>query len=86
QQGQRELAHLLLSILPESKPTEGITLADLQRLLQQHQETIAHQLRPAVLLEAIQHLQFAGYLASTAGQPGDNLTHRRYRRVRPSWE
>jgi heme-NO-binding protein len=85
-QKQRELAHLLLNILPESKPTEGITLTDLQRLLQQRQETIAHHLRPAVLLEALQHLQFAGYLASTADLPGDNLTHRRYRRVRPSWE
>lgn len=86
QQRQRTLANLLLSILPESQPNEGITLAELQRLLRQHPETITFQLRPAVLLEALQHLQFAGYLASTADLPGDDLTHRRYRRVRPPWE
>lgn len=86
QQKQRELANLLFSILPESKPTEGITLTEIQNLLQQRQDTLAQHLRPAILLEALQHLQFAGYLASTADLPGDNLTHRRYRRVRPSWE
>lgn len=86
QQRQREFAELLLNILPESKPTEGMTLADLQQMLQKQQDILDHQLRPAVLLEALQHLQFAGYLASTADLPGDNLTQRRYRRVRPSWE
>lgn len=86
QQRQRELASLLLYILPEGRPAEGITLANLQQILRQRQEIVAHQLRPAVLLEALQHLQFAGYLATTADLPGDNLTQRRYRRVRPNWE
>lgn len=83
---QRALANLLLNILPESRPTEGVTLADLQKILRQRQEVTAHQRRSAVLLEALQHLQFAGYLASTADLPGDDLTRRRYRRVRPVWE
>lgn len=86
QREQRELANLLLSILPESRPAEGATLADLQKVLRQHQGVTSHQRRPAVLLEALQHLQFAGYLASTADLPGDDLTRRRYRRVRPAWE
>ena len=38
------------------------------------------------LLEAVQHLQFAGLVASSADQPGDELTNRRYWRVRTFWD
>jgi hypothetical protein len=47
----------------------------------QHWPVSAHQLRPSVLLEALHHLQFAGLIASTANQPGDTLTLRRYWRI-----
>lgn len=86
QQKQKELTELVLGFLPERGPTEGVTLADLQQILQHHRQISAHYLRPAVLLEALQHLQFAGYVASTANDPGDEFTRRRYWRVRPFWE
>jgi hypothetical protein len=41
--------------------------------------------RPAILLEAIQHLQFAGLVISTANQPGDDLNNRRYWRIPANW-
>jgi len=62
--------------------TEGVTLADLQEVLAHHRHITAHHLRPAVLLEALQHLQFAGLVAN---QPHDDLTNRRYGRVRTFW-
>ncbi len=86
QQKQKALSELILDFLPVRGTMQGVTLADLQRILQLHKRMKSDQLRPAVLLEAIQHLQFAGYVASTANQPGDDLTNRRYWRVRPFWE
>lgn len=86
QNQQKGLAELVLGFLPEKGQMEGATLADLQEILRLHRRINAHLLRPAVLLEALQHLQFAGYVASTANQPGDDLTIRRYWRVRPYWE
>ena len=46
---------------------------------------LVRYLRPAVLLEALQHLQCAGYVASAANQPADDLTRRRYWRVHLFW-
>ena len=86
QQKQTVLIELILDFLPVRGTMEGVTLADLQQILQLHKRIKADQLRPAALLEAIQRLQFAGYVASTANQPGDDLTNRRYWRVRPFWE
>jgi hypothetical protein len=88
QQTQKEFAEIVLDFLPEGGrgPTGSVTLADLQKILLMHRQMSAHYLRPAVLLEALQHLQFAGYVASTANQPGDDLTRRRYWRVRVFWE
>jgi Haem-NO-binding len=88
QQTQKEFAEIVLDFLPEGGrgPTGSVTLADLQKILRLHRQMSAHYLRPAVLLEALQHLQFAGYVASTANQPGDDLTRRRYWRVRVFWE
>jgi hypothetical protein len=86
QQTKIELAELVLDFLPEDGPTESVTLGDLQEILRLHRRVDAHSLRPAVLLEALQHLQFAGYVASTANQSNGDLTHRRYWRVRPFWE
>ena len=74
---QQQLANLVLSTLPDQ---DGVTLAELQGLLQSWQ--IDPQfLRPSVLLKALRHLQHAGLAATTANQPGDALSHRRYWRA-----
>jgi len=74
---QQQLAHLVLSMLPTEY---GLTLADLQEHLRAG-EVNAQQLRPAILLEALRHLQHAGMVSSTANQPDDNLANRRYWRT-----
>jgi hypothetical protein len=74
---QQQLAHLVLSILPMEY---GLTLVDLQEHLR-ISEVNAQQLRPAILLEALRHLQHAGMVSSTANQPDDNLANRRYWRT-----
>jgi Haem-NO-binding len=74
---QRQLAQLALAVLPTEN---GVTLQELQGILLRHNAT-PHQLRPSILLEALRHLQHAGLVASTANQPGDDLTHRRYWRA-----
>lgn len=74
---QQQLADLVLSALPDS---DGVALTELQGMLLRWQAN-PNQLRPSVLLEALKHLQFAGLVSSTANQPGDNLTLRRYWRT-----
>ena len=74
---QQHLADFVLSVLPDR---DGVTLGNLQSILHSWQAS-PHQRRPSVLLEALQHLQHAGLVASTANQPGDDLTHRRYWRA-----
>lgn len=86
QEQQKELADLVLDFLPERGTTQGMSLKELQWILQRHQHITAHQRRPGVLLEAVQHLQFAGLVSSSADQPGDDLTNRRYWRVRTFWD
>jgi Haem-NO-binding len=76
-QARHHFADLVLSALPDAG---GVTLYDLQRTMR-HWPVSARQLRPSLLLEALHHLQFAGLIASTANQPGDTLTQRRYWRV-----
>ncbi|GAC1647779.1 MAG: hypothetical protein NVS4B12_15740 [Ktedonobacteraceae bacterium] len=74
---QKQLAEFVLSVLPED---DGVMLGELQHYLQRL-PTNPQQLRPSVLLEALRHLQFVGLVASSANQPGDDLTHRRYWRA-----
>jgi hypothetical protein len=76
-QAQQDLVNLVWSVLPN---TGGVTLAELQGLLHSRRAS-PHQRRPSVLLEALHHLQYVGLVASTANQPGDNLTHRHYWRA-----
>jgi Haem-NO-binding len=83
---QKHLADMVLGFLPTQQTAEGVTLADLQGILGHHKRFGASYLRPAVLLEALQHLQFAGLVTSTANQPQDDLTNRRYWRVRTYWD
>lgn len=74
---QRQLANVVLAALPQD---DGITLAELQELLEEWQVDPGRR-RPSVLLEALQHLQHAGLVSTTANQPGDDLAHRRYWRA-----
>jgi predicted hydrocarbon binding protein len=71
------LAHLVLLALPEQ---DGVTLAELASRLRLRQVS-SQQARPSMLLEALQHLQHAGLVNSSAGQPGDELYRRRYWRA-----
>ncbi|GAC1394675.1 MAG: hypothetical protein NVSMB38_29050 [Ktedonobacteraceae bacterium] len=80
QQLQKQLIELVLTSLPEYKTANGLTLADIRHRLELRNVS-AHQLRPAVMLEAIQRLQFAGLIMSTAQQADDDLTSRRYWRL-----
>lgn len=76
-QAQYRFATLVLHVLPTHA---GITLAELQALLRRRQLP-EKQTGPRVLLEALRLLQHAGLVASTANQPDDNLTNRRYWRA-----
>lgn len=74
---QQQMANLVLSVLPTEY---GLTLVELQEHLRAW-EVRLQQIRPAVLLEALRHLQHAGLVSSTANRPGDNLANRRYWRA-----
>jgi len=74
---QQQLANLVLSVLPTEY---GLTLVELQEHLHIW-EVGPQQVRPAILLEALRHLQHAGLVSSTANQPNDNLANRRYWRT-----
>lgn len=74
---QQQLADLVLSVLPDN---DGVTLTEVQGILLDWQINPS-QLRPSVLLEALNHLVHAGLVSSTANKPGDNLTFRRYWRA-----
>jgi len=76
-EAQQQLANLVLEALPDK---DGITLAELQIWLYSWQFS-SDQLRPSVLLTALHHLQHSGLVATTANQPGDNLSNRRYWRA-----
>jgi hypothetical protein len=74
---RQQLVDMVLTALPD---TGGLNLQELQRAMQ-HFQIPANQLRPSFLLEALNRLQFAGLVASTANQPGDDLSLRRFWRV-----
>ncbi|MBE3560832.1 MAG: hypothetical protein IMW89_16670 [Ktedonobacteraceae bacterium] len=80
-QEQQKLISLLLTLLPDRQPS--VTMFELQELLKRA-NVEPRQARPMVLLEALQMLQHAGLLASTANHRGDTLAQRRYWRVPPA--
>ena len=82
QKAQKEQIVLLLSLLPDADMTDGLTLSGLQEVLRRRGYVRPRQLRPAVLLEALNQLQFAGLVPSTAGQQVDDFARRRYWRVK----
>ncbi len=69
------------AVLPEAGTVDGLTLGTLQAYLKRYSQVQTPQLRPALLLEALQQLQFAGYVISTATQPNDDFMQRRYWRI-----
>lgn len=78
-QAKQHFAQYILSLLPNNGGG-GVTLAELQKTLALRgiqQERI----RPALLLEALRHLHYAGLVATTANHAGDDLMHRRYWRA-----
>ncbi|MGH2493500.1 MAG: heme NO-binding domain-containing protein [Ktedonobacteraceae bacterium] len=76
-QEQQQFAQFILALLPYEG---GVTLAELQTLLKMRGMN-RELTRPARLLEALRHLHHAGLVATSANQPGDDLTHRRYWRA-----
>ncbi len=74
---QQQLENLVLSVLPT---TYGLRMGELQDHLRVW-EVNSQQLRPALLLEALHHLQHAGLVSSTAEQLEDTLANRRYWRA-----
>lgn len=77
QREKQKLANLLLRLLPD---TDGMTLADIQKVLQRKQAQ-SQLLRPSKLLETLHQLQHIGLVSSTANQLKDLLMERRYWRT-----
>jgi hypothetical protein len=75
------LLRQIWTTLPEAGTINGLTLGELQERLKLYKQVYEQQLRPAVLLEALQQLQFAGYVMNTATTVEDDLISRRYWRV-----
>jgi hypothetical protein len=76
-QEQRQLAELVYSVLLDNK---ALSLTEIQMRLG-HQLRPSRELRLYRVLEALRHLQHAGWVASTADQPRDTLSNRRYWRL-----
>lgn len=82
QHWQRQLADLILTSLPFQGKAEGWTLTDIRALLASKGANGYYQ-RPAVMLEAVQHLQFAGLVMTNANEQTDTMMTRRYWRIHP---
>ena len=74
---QRQLAELVYTLLPDA---DGVTLAEVRERMR-WQGLGPDQTRPYLVLEAINHLHHAGWAASSANEPGDDLGRRRYWRL-----
>ncbi|MBX5449772.1 heme NO-binding domain-containing protein [Thermogemmatispora sp.] len=85
QNALKELGQRILTILPTDEG-RAVTLSEIRQLLVQRYRLTPTYQRPAVLLQVLRHLQFAGYVAASSNQPDDNLTTRRYWRVTTYWE
>jgi hypothetical protein len=85
QNAMRELGQRILTILP-TEQAQALTLREVRQALVLRYRLSPTYQRPAVLLQALRHLQFAGYVAATDGELENNLTTRRYWRVSTYWE
>lgn len=77
-EAQRRLADAVYTILPDA---DGMTLSEAQQRLQVTFHDLEEAARPFIVLEAINHLLHAGWVASSANEPGDALGTRRYWRA-----
>ncbi|GCE12541.1 heme NO-binding domain-containing protein [Tengunoibacter tsumagoiensis] len=77
QQTKQQFAEFVLNVLPYQ---HGVTLSELQNYIERTSPQFG-SIRPRVLLEALRYLQYAGLIASTANQPGEDFARRRYWRV-----
>lgn len=78
-EAQRRLADMIYVLLPE---TGGLTLSETQEALQARHPELAESSRPFIVLEALNHLHHAGWVATSANEPGDALGNRRYWRAK----
>ena len=78
---QMALMKQIWTLLPEAGTINGFTMMEIRERLQRYYAVHTSLLRPAVLVEALYQLQFAGYAMSTAAVPNDDLIRRRYWRV-----
>ncbi|HEY7848532.1 MAG TPA: hypothetical protein VIC27_00640, partial [Ktedonobacterales bacterium] len=77
-EAQRRLADAVYTLLPDA---DGVTLSEVQDLLKARFPQFGESARPFVVLEAINHLNHAGWVATSANEPGDALGARRYWRA-----
>lgn len=78
-EAQRHLADMIYAILPD---VGGTTLSAIQAELHTRHPTLADAARPFLVLEALTHLHHAGWVATSANEPGDALGNRRYWRAK----
>jgi hypothetical protein len=76
-QEQQHYADQIFALLPVHY---GLTLAEIQEQVIQRGAS-KQQSRPALILQALNHLHHAGLVASSANEEGDEFSHRRYWRV-----
>lgn len=79
---QKQFSDLIFSSLPSYGREEGRTLLEMRNLLAARGLPAYYQ-RPAIMLEAIQHLQFAGLAMSNANKESGSMMSRRYWRTPP---
>ncbi|MDE3231440.1 MAG: heme NO-binding domain-containing protein, partial [Chloroflexota bacterium] len=78
-EAQRRLADMIYALLPDA---DGMTLSEAQAALQARHPELAEASRPFIVLEALNHLHHAGWVATSANEPGDALGNRRYWRAK----
>jgi hypothetical protein len=78
-EAQRRLADMIYVILPGE---DGVTLSEIQAELRTSYPELAEAARPFLVLDALNHLHHAGWVATSANEPGDALGHRRYWRAK----
>lgn len=77
-EAQQRLADQVYAVLPAA---DSVTLAKVQERLHARFPPLAEAARPFVVLEALNHLHHAGWVATSANEPGDVLGSRRYWRA-----
>lgn len=78
-EAQRRLADTIYALLPDAG---GLTLSEAQAELHARHPELAEATRPFLVLDALSHLHHAGWVATSANEPGDALGNRRYWRAK----